>query len=226
MKNAATLTLILLASIYLLACNTTRKAAPGPYRNLMQFNDYQLINDDEVTPDTVMRKVVYRGEMSLTVKNREQTGASLARLAQQYHGYVQHSSLDQYVIRVESTHLAAAMDSIAYLGRVTHRATHADDITDGYRDDVARLQQTRQVRDRYLALLERAEKVEEILLIEKELERINREIESLQDKLARMDDQLRLSPITVDLQEQVKPGVIGYVFVGLYRGIEWLFVRR
>ncbi len=33
------------------------------------------------------------------------------------------------------------------------------------------------------------------------------------------------STIEIYLEQKEKLGILGYVFVGLYKGIEWLFVR-
>ncbi|MDR2693406.1 MAG: DUF4349 domain-containing protein, partial [Chitinispirillales bacterium] len=80
------------------------------------------------------------------------------------------------------------------------------------------------VRDRYLALLEKAEAVDEILSIEKELERVNLEIEKLEGRIKYAEQSVSYSIITVYFRERTKPGPVGWVFYGLYYGIKWLFV--
>ncbi|MEL6720337.1 MAG: DUF4349 domain-containing protein, partial [Bacteroidota bacterium] len=79
-------------------------------------------------------------------------------------------------------------------------------------------------RQRYLELLNKAEKVNEILEIERELERINIDIESMKGQLKRLDGQVDYATITVNLQEKVKPGPLSAVGVGLYKVVRWLFV--
>jgi hypothetical protein len=81
-------------------------------------------------------------------------------------------------------------------------------------------------RERYLELLEKAENVQAALMVEKELERLNGEIDMLKGKINRLEHITEYSSITVYIKEKVKPGIIGYVFVGLYKGDKWLFVRN
>jgi hypothetical protein len=33
------------------------------------------------------------------------------------------------------------------------------------------------------------------------------------------------STININLEQKEKLGILGYVFVGLYKGISWLFIR-
>ena len=80
------------------------------------------------------------------------------------------------------------------------------------------------MRGRYLALLEKANTVSDILGIEKELERINTEIELLEGRIKHAESSVEFSSITVRFREKAKPGPIGWIFYGLYRGIMWLFI--
>ena len=63
------------------------------------------------------------------------------------------------------------------------------------------------------------------LAVEKELERVNGDIESFEGKLNKLTHLADMATITVQLQEKDKLGPLGYVFVGLWKGVRWLFVR-
>jgi hypothetical protein len=75
-------------------------------------------------------------------------------------------------------------------------------------------------------LLERADNIDEILKLERELERFNGIIESLKGKLERLSHLVQYSSITVKTFEKFKPGPISYAFHGLFKGVKWLFVRN
>jgi hypothetical protein len=81
-------------------------------------------------------------------------------------------------------------------------------------------------RKRYLELLAKAETVEAALKVEKELERLNGEIDSLEGKINQLKHLSEYSTITVYLEEKVKPGILGYVGIGLYESVKWIFVRN
>jgi hypothetical protein len=66
--------------------------------------------------------------------------------------------------------------------------------------------------------------VNDILSIEKELERINTEIEILEGRIKYAELSVTYSSITVRFKEKAKPGPLGWIFYGFYRGIKWLFV--
>jgi hypothetical protein len=110
------------------------------------------------------------------------------------------------------------------LGNIEHESRTGTDITDQYRDNVIRLDSLTNVRNRYLALLEQADTVSDILSIERELERVNTEIELLEGRIRHAELSVAYSNITIRFNERTRPGPIGWIFVGLYHGIRWLFV--
>jgi hypothetical protein len=74
-------------------------------------------------------------------------------------------------------------------------------------------------------LLNRAQTVDEILKVEKELERLNTELDLLQGKIDRLDHLVDYATIEVNYEKGKKPGVIGYVIGGVFKAVNWLFVR-
>jgi hypothetical protein len=172
------------------------------------------------------RKILYSAELVLAVRDPEAEGCRLPGLAARHGGYVESQDGFRYTLRVEAEQLAAAMDTLAAWGRVEHRSLRSEDATAAYRDDQIRLEHAESVRARYVALLDQAASVQDMLLIEKELERISTEIDLLKSRLRSTDERERLPVLNVVLRERVKPGPVGYLFVGLYRGFAWLFVRN
>jgi hypothetical protein len=89
-----------------------------------------------------------------------------------------------------------------------------------------RLDNAEKTRLRYLALLERADNLNEILKLEKELSQLNAKIEILKGKIRRLSHQIEYSDIYVKTIKDNKPGPVSYVFVGVLEGVKWLFVRN
>jgi hypothetical protein len=116
------------------------------------------------------------------------------------------------------------MNNARTLGKIENETKTGTDITEQYRDNVIRLESLKSVRDRYLALLENANAVKDILSIEKELERVNTEIEILEGRIKYAELSVAYSNITVRFEEKTRLGPLGWIFYGLYLGIEWLFV--
>jgi hypothetical protein len=73
-------------------------------------------------------------------------------------------------------------------------------------------------------LLDKANNVTDILSIEKELERVNTQIELMEGRIKHAQESVVYSSVTVRFREKAKPGPLGWIFYGLYQGVKWLFV--
>ncbi|MBU1718111.1 MAG: DUF4349 domain-containing protein, partial [Bacteroidetes bacterium] len=87
-----------------------------------------------------------------------------------------------------------------------------------------RLENAEKARNRYLELLKLAATVEETLKVEKELERLNTEIDLLKGKLNRYSHLVDFSTIDVYVKQRKQPGPLGYIIKYLYKGVKFLFV--
>jgi cell division protein ZapA (FtsZ GTPase activity inhibitor) len=172
------------------------------------------------------RMVIYNAALSITVTLPDSTNARLTDIANKYDGYVVTIGNHKSTIRVKSNQLKLAVDDISKLGKITYKRISGEDVTDRYVDFQIRLENAKKARERYLELLEKAENVEAALKVEKELERLNGEIDSLEGRLKQLMHLSDYSTITISIEEKRKLGVLGYIGVGLYKGVRWLFVRN
>lgn len=172
------------------------------------------------------RMMIYDATMNIEAKHPDSVAAKVAGIAKKYNGYVLNTSNSYTTIRVESKSLKDALNSIAGFGKVTSQRISGSDVTDEFKDYGIRLENAERARKRYLELLEKAVTVEETLKVEKELERLNGEIDLLKGKMNRISHLVDFSTITVYHSEKVKLGILGYVFVGAYKAVKWLFVRN
>jgi hypothetical protein len=183
--------------------------------------------DKEEQAAATARMINYSANFSLEVKKHADTTlAQIGRLAKEFGGWMESSSASFCRIRVRSDNFQNAIARIETLGKVTSKNIYADDVTEQHADLKMRLENAEKARARYLELLAKAQTVDEMLKVEKELERINLVIEQLKSSLEQVEENNRFSTITVYVKEKTKPGIVGYVFVGLYKGVKWLFVRN
>jgi hypothetical protein len=152
--------------------------------------------------------------------------SKVTQIAKKHNGYVLRTSKSNTTIRIVSDSLNVAMAEIGTYGKVKYKNISGTDVTDEFTDYQIRLENAERSRNRYLELLQKAVTVEEILKVEKELERLNGEIDLLKGKMSRIDHLVDYSTIDVYYQQKVKLGVLGYVFVGAYQTVKWLFVRN
>lgn len=174
----------------------------------------------------IKRKIVYDASMRLDVKNVDSALVAAKEIAKKYEGYTQSIETSSTTIRIKNTRLNEAMHDLSKLGKIKWKTIKGDDVTEAYTDYQIRLDNAEKTRARYLELLNKATTVDEILKIEKELERLNENIDLIKGKMNRIDHLASFSTVTVYFQEKTKPGILGYPIIGIYKGIKWLFVRN
>lgn len=106
--------------------------------------------------------------------------------------------------RVPSGKLDEVMHSVGGLCNVLSQSESMDDITDSYYDAQAHLDTLKIQEERLLAILEKAEKLEDIITLESALSDVRYQIESLTASLRRMDSQVTYSYLNLSLQEVVE----------------------
>ena len=170
------------------------------------------------------RMIAYSVSMELSVKDPDETRRLIIEQVNHHNGFIVRETDNSIATRIPAENMDNFLENMRTLGRVESENKTGTDITDQYRDNILRLESLRTVRDRYLALLARADTVSDILSIERELERVNLEIERLEGRIQRAEQSVSYSLITVRFGERAKPGPLGWIFYGLYRGLKWLFI--
>ncbi len=105
------------------------------------------------------------------------------------------------VLRLPVVGFEDALGELAGLGEVVDQSIQGRDITREYQDLEARIGNKKQQEQRYLEILQEAKNVEEILKIERELERIRVEIESMEGTLRYYQDRSDFATITLTMKE-------------------------
>lgn len=82
------------------------------------------------------------------------------------------------------------------------------------------------LRDRLTQLLEKAADVKDVLAIETELNRVQADIDSMEGRIKSLKGQVEYATVTLSLERKPILGPLGYLFKGLWWGVEKLFVIR
>lgn len=217
------LLLLLITFSIFTACGTRPQYAAMPTK-LHRLDGQHENNKKDNTPAD-KRVIIYNAYVNLKVKNTDSANAALKTIAEKNGGYAMSLGDERAEIRVKAELLNDALLALHAVGKVTHKTVSGRDVTDEYYDTQIRLENAKKARQRYLELLQKAENVETTLKVEKELERLNGEIDSFEGQINRLAHLSAYSTLTIRLQKKEKLGILGYVFVGAYKGIAWLFVR-
>ncbi len=130
--------------------------------------------------------------------------------------------------RVPVDQVDAFLEAVSGLGAVTHQSADESDVTQEHIDLSARLANLEAQETRLREFFDRAENVEDMLGIERELGRVRGEIESITARIAFLERQSAMATVTVELAGRpsiVSPGGSDWGFIdALTRGVRG-FVR-
>lgn len=152
-------------------------------------------------------------------------------------GYVQSSSVDsdsdaELTIRLPSAKLHGSLSSFAALGSNISVSVSSTDATEEFVDTQARAKVAKQLRDRLQELVTKATNVTEVLQVERELARVQAEIEAMEARIKSLSKQADLATIQLHLTRRSEPvpsriyGPLGLAWYGLTWFIEKLFIIR
>lgn len=184
--------------------------------------------------------LIRTGTMRVRVSDLDAAHRAATQAAERLGGFVgnenatnaSYGSSATLTLRVPAASYVALADTLARLGTVEERTTEVDDVTRAYADLDARTKTRRATEERFRELLARANTVEEVMAVERQLGEIRADIESAEAQLRAMRDQAALSTLTVTFTTErtlagptfvsrftdaVRDG--GAMFVGLILGI-------
>jgi len=162
-------------------------------------------------PSTQERMIIRTGDISLVVDDVVDARDVITQLAKNLGGYVVSSYISgeeqdrrgNISIRVPDEKFEQAFQELRDLSiRVTSENTSSRDITEEYIDLEARLKNAQATENQYLALLDKAEDVEDILRIYENLSRIRSEIEQIKGRMQYLERSVAMSFISVYLEAE------------------------
>lgn len=186
--------------------------------------DYEVGQDDKasvdgnVVPDLDVElqvdKIIKSGSISLYTEDYKTTAKKIEDYVTGIGGFIQ-SSNDSYVdytdvmsdqrgslvVRVPSDKFMAAMAEIKSYGRSVGSTTNSENISETYQDVESELKSFKVEEERLLTYLSKADKIEDMLNIEKELTRVRTEINSRTAILKNYDKLVAYSTISITLTE-------------------------
>lgn len=143
------------------------------------------------------RLVIYNADLQVRVANLESAKRRFLELAEAAGGYLQQQRDHTLTVRVPATRFDEIVRTVKEFGSVIKENITAKDITREFLDIEIRLDNAIKARDRLATLLDRADKVADLLEIEREMKRLTEEIERLKGQIRYFKDQVAFSTVTV-----------------------------
>ncbi len=169
------------------------------------------------------RMIIWTGDVSLIVKDAEESLEEVEAIAKDLGGYVVNSSSwyqdeqlrARLTIRVPAGEFDAAMARLKELAiRVENRNISTQDVTEEYTDLDARLRNLEATETELLELLtevrERTSKAEDVLAVHREVSNIRGQIEQVKGRMQYLEKMTAMATINVELIPDVlaKPIVV------------------
>lgn len=154
-------------------------------------------------------KLILRADLSLEAQDFDAAVAAVDRLTASLGGYIESSGsrgelgsrYADYVVRVPQQKFETFLEQLGDACHVVSQHRSAEDIADRYSDMETRLATQRTKHTRLLALLEKADRMEDIIALENALAECEYEIDSLTGQLRNYDSLVDFATVSLTLRE-------------------------
>lgn len=202
--------IILLISVY--SCeNNENDSESIDLGELSMDYDQQLITEPKNEIQTE-RKLIKNGEVEFESKNLQETRKNIFKTIEKFNGY--SSSDNEYknsneisnslIVRVPSGNFDNLLKEIAIgVTKFDRKEITIKDVTAEFLDIEARLKTKKELENRYLEILKKANTVTEILEVEKQIGGLRSEIESIEGRLKFLNSQISFSTLNIRIYETI-----------------------
>jgi Fe2+ transport system protein B len=158
-------------------------------------------------------QIIQNATINCNVSSADSSHIRIRQLIQEYNAYLNldkrmqspEAIVQRLQIRVSPENFEKLVDAIMKESIFTeNKDISADDVTAQFVDMEGRLKSKRDVEKRYTELLSKAQKINDILVIESNRRQIQEEIESMEGNLRLMRDQVAYSTIYLTITQKIK----------------------
>lgn len=169
-------------------------------------------SSDKKEQENIEQKIIKTGDIRFETNDLEETYSKMTTAVKKHNAIVQNdiegkdygSVFRKIIVRVPSKNFDLFLSDISKgVAYFDNKEISSQDVTEEYIDIDARLKAKKVLESRYLELLKKANKVTEMLEIEKQLSAIREEIEAKEGQLRYMQSQISMSTITIEFYKTV-----------------------
>lgn len=160
------------------------------------------------------RKIIKSGYITMETLKYDETIVKLQEKVSSYGGYIEVSNIGgaslynknqvrnaYFTLRIPQTSFQNFMEEVNTIGHVISQRSDGQDITSTYYDTDARVNTMEVQEERLLEILKKADKIEDVIILEQELSSVRYEIERLTQSLRRWDELVSYSTLEVNINE-------------------------
>ncbi|WP_042678627.1 DUF4349 domain-containing protein [Anaerosalibacter massiliensis] len=220
--------IVISVSLTLIPKNTNKSTRDNIVNHEMASNTKSVENsteDDEIALDngatenkvdnkSSSQKIITNLFISMETKEFDNSINHLNNIVNKYKGYIENSDISynnhvnnniykyaQYTIRMPKNSVDKFTNEINKIGNIISQSTSKEDITKEYYDTESKLNVLKIKEERILKILERAEKIDDIIKLEDELNKVIYEKESITNEMKDMDNKISYSTLIINITE-------------------------
>jgi len=211
MKNILKLSLLILALVLFSCSNKYEYAA----MECVALSDLDMPEEsyshspNDISNQTINieRKIIKEGTIRFETSNAAKTKELITKKVSDFNGWISNENVRNYkdgetlydlTIRIPSKYFDALLDSISKnVQKIDNKSISAKDVTEEFIDIEARLSTKKELENRYKELLKKANKVEEMLSIEREIGTLRSDIESIEGRYKYLKDKVDFSTLDI-----------------------------
>lgn len=187
-------------------------SAPMEDKGVAEEKGIEHAEAGELAPEAVgKRYIIQNAYLNLEIHNIDETVTKLYELVDLVNGYVASREIysiseerraGRVTVRIPAEHFNPLLEEIKELGKVKNDHIDTDDVTMDYIDLEARIANLTTQEKRLRELLEKAESIEDILQVERELGRVRGDLEAMTGNFKYLQERVRYSTIEIRMEER------------------------
>jgi len=177
-------------------------------------DSYEAEDTETAAGELTEKKVIKTGSLTIEVDKVEESSGQITDIAKANEGFVQSSNVwtdtqgDQtgtIIIKIPADKFESVFEQLKGLAvNVERENVSGQDVTEQYMDLQAQLKNYRAEEEQYLSILDKANTVDDILKVTKQLSYVRGNIERVEGRIKYLENVTDYSTITVYMSQEVK----------------------
>ena len=183
--------------------------------------NFEESGDVEATQE---RKIIKTGSLSFEVKNLSETEEKIAAWLEGFGGYIADTWTNRnnmnVTVKVPASSFEDAMNSTGDFGELLSRSISTEDVSENYYDLETRLETRRILQAKLESYLENAKTITDLLEIERQLNDVTSELESMEKQFRRLSNQIDFSTISISCRLPANTTEAGFETPDFLQGLK------
>ena len=202
------------------------------YTDTLEMQPESFSAEDNVSSG-IDRKIIKDGNIRFETSSAKETQSFIKQTVSELEGYIGDEKVFDYkdriehniTVRIPENKFDLLVEKISETAdKIDSKNINSKDVTEEFIDVEARVKTKKELETRYKEILKQANRVDEILNIEREIGKLRSEIESLEGRLNYLKNRVALSSLTITYYEKVSSsfGFFSKFFQALKNGWNYL----